>query len=289
MILAKAIRPIPLILSGLTYLLGAGMARYFTGAFQTRSFWLGLIWVGLIQSATFLLLDYFCSPTSYVDSDETTIQREKRKTITIQITAALMAIAAAITVMMLILEAGNTSAYILMVFIFGLFASYAVPPLQTVYSGYGELTLAIVWANLIPALGFMLQHDEIHRYLPMATFPLTLLALAYLLVGGFAGYASDQKFRRSSLVIRLTWQRAIVLHHFLVVIAFLLYGLAPLVGMSWTLVWPVFLSIPFAVAQIYLMQKISKGGRVTWKLMLFLASSVFGLTSYLLTFTFWIR
>jgi 1,4-dihydroxy-2-naphthoate octaprenyltransferase len=143
--------------------------------------------------------------------------------------------------------------------------------------------------TLFPALAFLIQFDEFHRLLTFATFPLTLLALAYLLVNDFPTFASDQKYGRNTLLTRLTWQRAIPIHHLLVLLSFLFFAITPLLGFPWGLVWPVFLALPFAVIQIAWLQNIARGGRALWKLLVPLATAVFGLTVYLLALTFWIR
>jgi 1,4-dihydroxy-2-naphthoate octaprenyltransferase len=151
------------------------------------------------------------------------------------------------------------------------------------------LLLAIYLGTLLPILAFLLQFGEFHRLLTFATFPLTLLALAYLLVWNFPTFAADQKFGRHTLLTRLTWQRAIPIHHFLVLAAYLLFAAAPFLGFPWGLVWPVFLVLPFAIIQIFWLQRIAAGGRTLWNFLTALAAATFGLTAYLLAFTFWIR
>jgi 1,4-dihydroxy-2-naphthoate octaprenyltransferase len=138
-------------------------------------------------------------------------------------------------------------------------------------------------------LAFLLQYDQLHRLLSFTTFPLTLLALAYLLVGNFPTFATDQKLGRHTLLTRLTWQRAVPIHHFLVLTAFLLFAVAPFLEYPWGLVWPVFLALPFAAIQMIWLQRISNGGRTLWNFLTALASATFGLTAYLLALTFWIR
>ena len=177
--------------------------------------------------------------------------------------------------------------YLILIFLF--MVAYAIPPTRLSESGFGELVLAIYFATLIPALSFLLQTDGYHRLLPMSTFPLTLLALAYLLLLDFPTFASDQKMERRTLLTRLTWQRAIPIHHLLVLTAFLLFAAAPILGFPWGVFWPVFLALPFAGFQIFWLQRIANGGRTLWGFITNLGAAVFGLTVYLLTFTFWIH
>jgi 1,4-dihydroxy-2-naphthoate octaprenyltransferase len=170
-----------------------------------------------------------------------------------------------------------------------LLVAWAVPPFRLVYSGYGELVLAILWANLLPAFAFILQTGEIHRILPLITIPLTFLALACLLVSSFPTFAADQHYARRTLLTRLTWQRAVPLHPFLLAAAYLLFTAAPLFGFPWSLLWPAYLTLPGAVAQGIWLQRIAQGGRTLWKSYMVLAAAVFGLTIYFLALTSWIR
>jgi len=181
------------------------------------------------------------------------------------------------------------STEILLLVVFLLLVAYAVPPLHLSGSGYGELVMALCLGTLIPVLAFLLQVNQIHRLLSFTTFPLTLLALAYLLVCNFPTFASDQKLGRHTLLTRLTWQRAVPIHQFLVLTAFLVFSAAPFLEYPWGMVWPVFLALPVAAIQMFWLQHIANGGRSLWNFMTALASATFSLTAYLLGLSFWIR
>jgi hypothetical protein len=47
--------------------------------------------------------------------------------------------------------------------------------------------------------------------------------------------------------------------------------------------------MPFAIFQVYWMQQIANGASPNWKFLTILAITVFGLTTYTLTITFWMR
>ncbi|MFH1907092.1 MAG: hypothetical protein ABIL11_06905, partial [Chloroflexota bacterium] len=57
--LLRLSRPLQLLLAALAYLLGAGIARYLGIHLNGGAFWLGLVWVMLIQIAAYLLAEYF--------------------------------------------------------------------------------------------------------------------------------------------------------------------------------------------------------------------------------------
>ena len=57
----------------------------------------------------------------------------------------------------------------------------------------------------------------------------------------------------------------------------------------WFLVWPVFLSLPIGLLEIWLMERIRRGAKPFWRVMKFASALVFFLPIYLIGFTFWIR
>jgi 1,4-dihydroxy-2-naphthoate octaprenyltransferase len=285
----KIARPLQLLLSALTYCLGAGISRYLGHPVHAAAFGLGLLAILAIEAAAFWLVEYFHLPLTPLAKDETLRYREALRTGLFQSAAAMLTVAGAIIVTLLLARLLPLMGGILVGLIIVFFIAYAVPPMRLSEAGYGELVMAVAIGTLFPALAFQLQYGEYHRLLTFATFPLTLLALAYYLVEDFPTFATDLKSERHTLLTRLSWQRAIPTHHLLILVSFLFFATAPLLGFPWGLVWPVFLALPFAVIQIIWLQRIALGGRTLWRFLTALAIVTFGLTAYLLAFTFWIR
>ncbi len=285
----KLARPVQLLLAALTYSLGAGIARYLGHPIHVAAFGLGLLAILSIQVAAYWLVEYFRLPFMPLEKDETPRHREALRSGLFQSATALLTVAGAIVVTLFLTRLLPLSAGVLFGLIILFFVAYAVPPLRLSDAGYGELVLAVALGTLFPALSFLLQFRDFHRLLTFATFPLTLLALAYLLVNDFPTFATDLKYGRNTLLTRLTWQRAIPTHHFLVLLAFMFFATTPFLGFPWGLVWPVFLALPFAVIQVFWLQRIAMGGRALWNFTTTLAVATFGLAVYLLAFTFWIR
>jgi hypothetical protein len=77
------------------------------------------------------------------------------------------------------------------------------------------------------------------------------------------------------------------LHNLLVLGSFALFGLAFVVGLPLSIGWSVFLVLPIAIYQTWLMNRMSVGARPSWNLLILIALSTFGLSTYLLTFAFW--
>jgi 1,4-dihydroxy-2-naphthoate octaprenyltransferase len=242
-----------------------------------------------MQAAPPLLLEYFRLPLTPRLPGETARQREGFRTLLLQVFYAALTLYGVAVLTLSLTRSIHLSAGILLTLNLLLLVAWAVPPTRFAENGYGELVLAFVLATLVPAIAFLLQSDEFHRLLPLTAFPLTLLALAYFLAADFPAFTADQKLGRRSLLIRLTWQRAVPIHHVLILAAFLLFTATPLVRVPWALVWPVFLTLPFAAMQVIWLQRIANGGRTLWRFFVPLAAAVFGLPVYLLALTFWIR
>jgi 1,4-dihydroxy-2-naphthoate octaprenyltransferase len=285
----KLARPLLLLLVTLTYCLGAGISRYLGRPFLPAAFGLGLLVVLAIQAAACWLVEYFRLPFTPLAKDEMPRDREFLRTSLFQSAMALLTVIGAIIGTLFIARLLPLPAGFLFCLTVIIFVAYAIPPIHLSEAGYGELVQAAALGTLFPAFAFLLQFGEFHRILTFATFPLTLLALAYLLVNDFPNFATDLKYGRFSLLTRLTWQRAIPIHHLLVLVSFLFFAVSPFLGFPWGVVWPVFLALPFAVIQIVWLQRIARGGRTHWKFLVPLSGAVFGLTIYLLALTFWIR
>ncbi len=288
-ILIRSSRPFFLLFAFLTYTLGAGIAHYLGRPISLISFSLGLLGCFTLQIAAFLLVEYFKLPSMPLNENETRRQREEFKVLLLQVSAAALVVATTVVIVMMQRGFLSLQVQILFLFILLLLVAYAVPPIHLSTTGFGELALAFYFATSLPVLSFLIQTDTYHRLLTMTTLPLTLLALAYFLVLDFPTFAADQKADRRTLLTRMTWQRAIPIHHLLILAAFLILSMEPSFGFPWRLIWPVFLVLPFAGVQIYWLQRIASGGRTLWNFFTSLAAAVFGLTAYLLTFMFWIR
>ena len=285
----KLARPFQILLAALMYCLGAGISRYLGRPVHLTAFALGLLVVLAIQTTAFWLVEYFRLPLTPLEKGELPRNRESLRGSIFQSAIALLTVSGAVVVTLFIAQLLPISAGILVILTFILFVAYAIPPARLSESGYGELIHAAALGTLFPAIAFLLQFGEFHRILSFASFPLTLLALAYLLVNDFPNYATDQKNGRHSLLTRLTWQRAIPIHHLLILSSFLFFAVAPFLGFPWGLIWPVFLASPFAAIQIIWLQNIARGGRTHWRFLVPLSGAVLGLTIYMLALNFWIR
>ncbi|HEY6073261.1 MAG TPA: hypothetical protein VIV15_07700 [Anaerolineales bacterium] len=287
--LLRSIRPLYLLLAALTYTLGATLAGYLGNPGTPAGFWLGLAAVLLAQAVMTLLAEVFRPVTDPIIPEETIQQR--RSLHDQMLYSALTGLAAFCVIVFLLFNGGHLSGQAALFFLVELLTGllYAVPPARLVNRGFGEPLLAIHLAYVIPSLGFLIPAGEYHRLLSMLVFPLTLLALACFLVLNFPTFARDRKYNRGTMLVQMGWQRALPLHNILIGVAYLVLLGAPLFGVSLAVIWPAFLTLPFAILQVFLLRNIAQGGRPIWTLLSATATAVFGLTAYFLTLTFWLR
>jgi 1,4-dihydroxy-2-naphthoate octaprenyltransferase len=282
-------RPVFLLLAGLMYVLGAGISR-FLGEFATpAAFWLGLGGAVLAQLSMSLLAEVFRSPSDPILPDEDQAARRTLRDAALYL--SIGALAAQAVIAFILFRDGRLSAPTILCLGLSLLVSivYAVPPMRLLDRGFGELLLTVQMAYLLPAIGFLLQTGSFHRLLNAIIVPLTFLVLAALLALDFSTYAEDIKYGRRTFLERVGWEVAAPLHHGLIIAAYLLLGAAPLLGFSIGLLWPAFLTLPFAILQIFWLRNITLGARPIWNLLTANGLAVFGLTAYLLTLTVWLR
>ncbi len=282
-------RPLHLLLSSLSYLLGAGIASYLGAALSSVAFWLGLVWIVLVQMSFTLLAQHFRAVTEPLLDHDSLNQRIRFRYLLLLTASASLTIAVVLALIMLRIGLLTSSTLLFLALIVILLLVYAVPPFRLIHTGFGEFILAILIANLPASLAFLLQTGEYHRLVGFITFPLILLGFAWLIVLDFPSFAQDQKYDHLTLLRRIGWERAVPLHHSLVILAYLTFLLAPFIGIHYSLIWPAYLTLPFALLQILLVRGLALGGRPNWRLLTVTATSVFGLTVYFITLTFWLR
>ena len=282
-------RPLYLMLAALTYVLGAGIARYLGHPLVPTVFWLGLVGIVLAQASMSLLVEVFRPVNEPIVQGESMADRKAISEASLYVSIAALAAASFIAV--LLFKDGNLTPPVLLFLGISLVLVilYAVPPARLVDRGLGELLLALHLAYVVPTISFLLQVGDYHRLLNAAIIPLTFLAFATFLALDFPTYTEDMKYERRTLLMHIGWERAVPLHHGLVIAGYILFAVAPLLGFSLGLLWPAFLTLPFAVLQIIWLRNIAMGAKPIWTMLTANALSIFGLTTYFLMIAFWLR
>ena len=292
----RATRPLLLIGAILTYWLGAGIADYLGVTIHWGNYLLGQACVIALLLGGIYLDGYYTrlsepAPTrkNLHSSGDGKDGRDSPPINLLVGGAAALTAAASLTVVLLQQTRPSPPALLIMGLAFLAVVSYAVPPLRLVWSGYGELVVSILIANLTPALAFLFQTGELHRLLAMSTFPLTALSMALFLVSQLSEYLDDIKNNRRTLLVRLGWQRGMVLHNGMIVAAFLLMALALTFRLPLFIGLPAFLPLPLGVLQVWQMRRIADGARPNWTSLKLTAIVLFATTAYLIAFAFWMR
>jgi 1,4-dihydroxy-2-naphthoate octaprenyltransferase len=281
-------RPLHLFLAALMYFFGASLADYLGKPFRADSFWFGFVTILLLQVVMGLL------PEVYRPQNEPLLENETRKDrLTLRNTALYVSMAALASIAVIAYILYNTDHLPLTSFFFLTFSLviiliYAIPPFRLINRGFGEILLAIQLAYIFPSIAFTLRAGATHPFLALA-IPLTFLAFSYFIVMNFRSFAHDQKYNRVTFLTRLGWERVVPLHHIFVLFAYIFFLAMPAFGLSLSLLWPAFLTLPFALFQINQMRNLSLGLPPNWTLLTATVLAVFGLTTYFLTLTFWLR
>jgi 1,4-dihydroxy-2-naphthoate octaprenyltransferase len=292
-------RPLFLFGGALNYFLGIGIANYLGHQLNGSVVILGQLWVTSLQLATHYLNEYFDFPQDSTNRNRTPFsggsgvlgRSEGQLRPRVALIAAYFALTVTALATFVLSRLGALNAIVITIMLVAALGAifYSVPPVRLSTRGYGELTAAILLANLVPAFGFALQTGELHRLLAMSTFPLTALTLASMLNLEFPDYASDIKAEKGTLFVRLGWQNAIRAHHVLILSGYVLFAASLLSGLPAAIALPPFLTLQLALLQIWYMGCIADGLKPNWTALTLNALAITVACTYLLTYAFWTR
>jgi 1,4-dihydroxy-2-naphthoate octaprenyltransferase len=286
--LLKLTRPLHLLLAALTFTFGASLADYLGKPFRVDSFWLGFLVVMLMQITINLLPEVYRPQNEPLFENETRQDRLRLRNNALYVSMAALASIAVIAYLLFNTKHLPLSSFFFLVSALVIILIYSTPPFRLINRGFGEILLAIQLAYIFPSFAFTLQTGMTHPFLALA-IPLTFLAFAYFIVLDFQAFAQDQKYQRVTFLTRLGWERVVPLHHIFVLFAYIFLLTMPAFNLSLSLLAPAFLTLPFALYQIYQLRNIALGAKPNWTLLNATALGVFGLTTYFLTLTFWLR
>jgi 1,4-dihydroxy-2-naphthoate octaprenyltransferase len=288
-------RPLFLLGVAVLYALGTGIAHYMGATIDWQSYLLGQAWVTLLQLSAQYLDEYFNTTANQANPNRTFLTGgsgalgEGKLSRRVALMAALtcLAVLSSVTVIVISILSPPPEAYLIMGLAFLGAFFYSVPPVKLDSSGYGELVATILAAYLAPAFAFLLQTGELHRLVAMTAFPLAAAQLSMLLAFELPDYATDLKFQKRTLMIRLGWQNGMALHNILVLSAFLLIVVARIFGYPKFAMLAGLLPLPLGLFQIWQIRNIASGARPNWKILTIGSAALFVSMAYLLGFAFW--
>jgi 1,4-dihydroxy-2-naphthoate octaprenyltransferase len=290
-------RPLFLFGGALVYALGVGIADYLGVAIDWGLYILGQAFVTTLQLSAQYLNEYFDSPADAENPNRTPFSggsgavgpgKLSRNTVLLAAVTALTVLA---SLTVILIDRAPISPLLVLVLVLGFAGAffYSMPPVRLATSGYGELTTSILVSFLVPAFALLLQTGELHRLLLISSIPLTALHLAMMLVFEFPDYATDIKFEKKTLLVRIGWERGMVLNNLLILGAFLLLGISVILNVPSGIVLPSFLLRPFGLLQIWQLRIIAAGGKPNWTLVGLTGVILFAGVAYMLAFAFWVR
>jgi 1,4-dihydroxy-2-naphthoate octaprenyltransferase len=290
-------RPLFLLGGILVYAIGVGIAHYLGSEVNWELYLLGQAWVTLLQLSAQYLNEYYDAPGDQDNPNRTPFSGgsgavgpgKLTRSTALMAAAACLAVTASLTVLLINTHKLESATILIMVLCFLGAFFYSVPPVRLASSGYGELTTSIIVANLIPGFAYLLQVGNLHRLVPMTTFPLTALHLAMMLAFEFPDYASDTKQEKRTLLVRLGWNAGMGFHNLLILVAYLLLAVAVTLGMPFFIALPAFFTLPVGLLQVWQMRRIADGAAPNWRALTLTALVLFASAAYLLAFAYWTR
>lgn len=288
--LLKAIKPFRLACLFATYALGGGLVQYVRHLDN---------WGVLIQGGLFLLFVLLSIELLKVleqlrdikhwPEDATLNQIKRTRWVIALLIATFLTVAMTIAIDWLLagsLWGGLTVLIIGFLFSVGI---YYVSDLKDSLRPFKILIEALLFVVIPPAIAFFTQSSEPHRFLTLAVIGLVPAYLAYRLLIQLKAYRHDLQNEILTFVTYVGWEKAMVIHNALILLAYLIFALIALLGFPWFLLWPVFLTLPIGLVEIWLMEGVRRGKKPLWGVMQFATACVLFIPMYLLGFAFWIR
>ena len=289
-IILKALKPFRLISLVTTYVLGAGLVQYIREMRNWTVFFQGGVFLVLFIIGIELLRILQTLQDVKKWPEGMMLEEAKRARLALAlICAVFMTLATTLFIGWMvngILWQGLTFLIIGLTATGGLyFLARALKDLRP----FTILIEAVLFVVIPPAMAYFLQSQDLHRLLTLVVIGLVPAYMSYRVLAGLKWFSRDQKYRNITIVTYLGWPKAMVLHNALILLTYLIFALIAILGFPWFLLWPVFLTLPIGLLEIWLMERVKRGGKPQWPVMQFATASVLLLPIYLIGFAFWIR
>jgi len=295
----KLSRPVFLLAGIGLYFMGAGIAKYLGYRIDLGVLILGLLWIMFAQLAALYLNEYFDEPVDRENETRTIFSggsgvlgkeegKLSRKT-ALSGFVVTTSLAVAIILSLLWENALTPGAGLLMVLIYGGGLLYSLPPVQLIRAGYGEFLAALIGGYLVPMMSFNLQSGEAHRLVAMASLPIVLLLVVFMLAVSFPDFATDLKYGKRTFLVRAGWENVVFLHNSLILLSLLVLVALLYMNFPRSILYPAFLIIPLGVMEFWQMRQIAAGAKPNWRGLTWNAAALVGSLIYIFTYFFWTR
>jgi 1,4-dihydroxy-2-naphthoate octaprenyltransferase len=289
-------RPLFLLGGVVLYALGAMVARYEGYPLDLGLYLLGQVFVTGLQLMTHYLNEYWDVEADRRNPDRTpfsggsgvlpegVISRETARAAAF----VCLAVASATAIVLALQYRVGPAAWVVMALAFLGAFFYSTPPLRLAHTGYGEMTTSIVVAGLVPAFAHLLQTGRASLMILFATAPLVVLHYAMLLAFEYPDFLADEAAGKRTLLVRLGRRSGAMVHNALIVIALGLAAANSFIGLPARVAISLAITAPLALWQVITMRRLQQGEPVSFSLLTFGAVMLFGVTAYLIAFSFWV-
>ena len=284
----SALKPINTLLILLTYFLGIGIAHYLGFTQNVETLWNGLILVISFHTGSIFLGKYFemyflhnASSSTHEHGHPSSVQEEKY----LQFLFLLIGIAFLAVCMIPLFELFfasilKISNFILIVLTFFIICVVEIFPNQLSNVGLLEFLQALFHANLIPSIAFLLQTNSVHRLLFLLTFPLFFLFLALFIVFNLPNATRNNETKSRSLSSRIGPILFLRVHNLLILVSYLVLLSGSILDLPWKLIWPVLMTLPIGLIQIWQVDQVLKGHKPRFNLLTLVAIATAGSATY---------
>jgi putative NADPH-quinone reductase/1,4-dihydroxy-2-naphthoate octaprenyltransferase len=197
----------------IAYTAGAYGAAKNGYGFDPFIFWLGYIWIFLVELATVLTNDYFdygsdqqnkfFSPFtggSRVIVDRLLSFKQVRRGISISLILSVVVLG----ILLKNVEGSVRMTLLTCSTLFILALGYTVPPLKLSYRGLGELTVGLTHSFAVIVCGYFFQGGMIGDNFPwLLALPLFLAVLPSITLSGIPDYEADKAISKKTLAVRI--------------------------------------------------------------------------------------
>jgi 1,4-dihydroxy-2-naphthoate octaprenyltransferase len=276
------------LLIALTYSLGIGIVYYLRIPLKWDIFLDGLIWTELIYLSSIYFKVYVDrnNPSRYFpvekEIDRPLWVKNEKALEKIYLLTGVTSLAVSIIPLFNFINKGlnNSIISIIVAMTLGVVFISEVFSEQLSTIGLSEFLQSFFFANLIPALAFILQSGIMHRLVFLLTFPLFFLFFALSIVLLLPDIDKNDYIYQNSLAARIGSPNIMRLHNILILFAFLVLLLETIFNLPWKLIWPALIALPIGLIQVWQVNQIERGKRPHLNALVFNAFATAGLTTY---------
>jgi len=289
-IILNAFKPIKLISMITTYILGAGLVQYLKSTQDWSQWTVGILFILFsgLSLELMRLLKRLTNPTQWTEGIKFKEVKLTRMVI-LALIAAFLTIS--LTIFMSWMISGDLWQGLVVLVILLLIdgALYYLCEWVSALKPYQLLFEALFYIILPPAFAYFLQSEEIHIFLTLVVMCIVPAYLAWRILIQIQHLGDDLNRDDQTIVKKIGWDWAMIFHNALILLTFVLFALIVFFGFPWFILWPIFLVLPIGIVEVWLMERVRKGGKPLWLVMKVATASILFIPVYLLSFAFWIR